>query len=325
MDLQSDLHSGMKQEMRPGCTVIVPVFNSEDALPELCGRITAVMAGIGSPYEVILVNDGSGDGSWAVICDMVKRYHAVKGINLMRNYGQHNALLAGIRLARYDSLVTIDDDLQNPPEEIPRLLLKLVEGHDVVYGAPVEEQHTFWRNFLSKATKIALQRAMGVAAARHVSSFRACRTHVRDAFADYRNPLVMLDVLLSWGTTRFAVVAVRHEPRRTGVSNYTLRKLVIHALNMITGFSTLPLKLASLIGFVFTLFGFAVLTYVIGRYLISGGSVPGFPFLASLIAIFSGAQLFALGIIGEYLARVHLRVMDRPSYTIRTAALSDDR
>ena len=126
-----------------------------------------------------------------------------------------------------------------------------------------------------------------------------------------------MDVLLTWATTRFAAVRVRHEPRTIGVSNYTFRKLLRHALNMMTGFSTRPLQLASLIGFGFTLFGMAVLVYVLGRYFIEGGSVPGFPFLASVIAIFSGAQLFALGIIGEYLARMHLRMMDPPTYAVR--------
>jgi hypothetical protein len=115
---------------------------------------------------------------------------------------------------------------------------------------------------------------------------------------------------------------VRHEPRTLGVSNYTLRKLINHALNMVTGFSTLPLQLASLIGFAFTLVGLLVLVFVIGRYLVFGGGVPGFPFLASIIAVFSGAQLFALGIIGEYLARVHFRMMDKPSYTVREDTIS---
>src|SRR5207248_5274259 len=126
-----------------------------------------------------------------------------------------------------------------------------------------------------------------------------------------------IDVLLTWGTTRFAAIPVQHDARKVGTSNYTFRKLLTHALNMITGFSALPLQIAILVGFVFTLFGVGVLIYVVGRYLIFGGSVPGFPFLASAIAIFSGAQLFALGIMGEYLARMHFRMMDRPAYVVR--------
>jgi hypothetical protein len=130
-------------------------------------------------------------------------------------------------------------------------------------------------------------------------------------------------VLLTGGTTRFAAIPVRHDPRRLGTSNYTLRKLLTHALNMVTGFSTLPLQIASVVGFAFTLFGLGVLVFVLGRYFIQGASVPGFPFLASVIAIFSGAQLFALGIIGEYLARMHVRTMDRPAYVVRVRSTHD--
>lgn len=311
---------GSVQTPVPGCSVVVPVYNSEGSLPELCRRLTEVLGATGLAYEIVLVNDGSRDGSWQVICQLAMRYSSVRGVSLMRNYGQHNALLAGVRLARYDMLVTLDDDLQNPPEEIPVLLGKLAEGHDVVYGTPIVEQHGFWRDLLSRASKLALQHAMGVPAARHVSAFRAFRTAIREAFSTYQSPFVSIDVLLSWGTTRFAALPVRHDPRRVGASNYTFWKLVAHAMNMITGFSTLPLKLASLTGFVFTLFGLLVLAFVVGRYLLHGESMPGFPFLASVIAIFSGAQLFALGIMGEYLARVHLRVMDRPAYVVREVA-----
>jgi undecaprenyl-phosphate 4-deoxy-4-formamido-L-arabinose transferase len=125
-------------------------------------------------------------------------------------------------------------------------------------------------------------------------------------------------VLLTWGTSRFAAVVVKHEARTMGNSQYTLGKLFTHALNMVTGFTTLPLRLASWMGFAFTLLGILMLAIVLGRYMLEGTSVPGFPFLASMIAIFSGAQLFAMGIIGEYLARIHLRTMDKPAYVVET-------
>jgi undecaprenyl-phosphate 4-deoxy-4-formamido-L-arabinose transferase len=237
-------------------------------------------------------------------------------VNLMRNYGQHNALLCGIRAARGEVIVTMDDDLQHPPEEIPRLLSKLNEGFDVVYGTPEREQHGLLRDMASRITKIALQGAMGAKTARSVSAFRAFRTRTRAAFTTYQSPFVSIDVLLTWATTRFTAVAVPHHPRRAGQSQYTLRKLITHALNMMTGFSTLPLQVASVMGFGLTFFGVLVLAYVIGRYIWEGGSVPGFPFLASIIAIFSGAQLFSLGIIGEYLARMHFRMMERPPYVV---------
>jgi undecaprenyl-phosphate 4-deoxy-4-formamido-L-arabinose transferase len=154
-----------------------------------------------------------------------------------------------------------------------------------------------------------------------VSAFRAIRASVKPAFQEYRSPLLSIDVLLTWATTSFASVTVQREPRRAGVSNYRIRSLVRHAMNMVTGYSLLPLQIATMIGFLFTLFGILVLVFVLGRYLISGTTVAGFPFLASIIAIFSGAQLFALGIIGEYLGRIHLRTMERPPYVVRAATL----
>lgn len=299
-------------------SVVIPVYNSQATLKPLCAQLEPVLSAIGQPYEIILVNDGSRDGSWEVIQELAAQRPNVIGIDLTRNYGQHNALLCGIRAARYDILLTMDDDLQHPPSEVPLLLNKLAEGHDVVYGIPQRQQHGWWRDRSSLVTKLALFHIMGAATARQVCAFRVFRTYLRDAFAAYGSPFISIDVLLSWATTRFAAVPVRHEPRRVGTSNYTLGKLIVHALNMTTGFSTLPLQFASLTGFVFTFLGVVVFAVVCGRYLIQGSKVPGFAFLASIIAIFSGTQLFALGIIGEYLARMHFRTMGRPAYTVRT-------
>jgi glycosyltransferase involved in cell wall biosynthesis len=304
-------------------SIVVPVYNSEKSLPELVRRLYEALAPLGSEFEIILVDDGSADESWAVVEQLALRHDRVRGRNLKRNYGQHNALLCGIRAARNDVVVTLDDDLQNPPEEIPKLLSKLAEGYDVVYGTPDREQHGLWRDLASQFSKIALQSAMGAETARKVSAFRVFRTHLREAFVDYQNPFVSIDVLLTWASQRFASVEVHHALRTTGRSNYTGRMLVAHALNMITGFSILPLQFASIAGFTFTLFGFGLLAIVLGRYLVQGASVPGFAFLASMIAIFSGAQLFALGVIGEYLARMHFRSMGRPTYSVRRSSPED--
>jgi glycosyltransferase involved in cell wall biosynthesis len=299
-------------------SVVVPVYNSEQSLRTLVERLVRMLADEAGKYEIILVNDGSRDASWEVIEELASDDSSVRGINMMRNYGQHNALLCGIRAARFEVIVTLDDDLQNPPEEIPKLLKKLSEGYDVVYGTPEQEQHGLLRDLASQVTKLALQSAMGASIARKVSAFRAFRTQLREAFMTYHGPFVSIDVLLTWASTRFESVSVRHDPRKAGESNYTFGKLVRHALNMMTGFSTMPLQLASIIGFALTLFGVGVLAYVVGRYLIQGVAVPGFAFLASIIAIFSGAQLFALGIMGEYMARMHFRMMERPTYTVRS-------
>jgi undecaprenyl-phosphate 4-deoxy-4-formamido-L-arabinose transferase len=267
---------------------------------------------------LLFVNDGSRDRSWERVRQLAAAHPWVVGIDLMRNYGQHNALLCGIRAASNEVIVTLDDDLQNPPEEIPKLLDRLSEGYDVVYGVPRTQQHGLWRNLASYVTKLTLQGAMGAETATKVSAFRAFRRDLRGAFSDFRGPYVSLDVLLTWATTNFGSVTVDHQARQAGRSNYTFSKLVVHSLNMMTGFSTLPLQLASMIGFASTIFGIILLFIVLGRYLLQGGVVPGFAFLASAMAIFSGAQLFAIGIFGEYLARMHFRVMDRPAYAVRT-------
>jgi len=307
------------QQIQPSVSVVTPVYNGEASIAELCRRLQQVLPRIAARYEIILVNDGSRDQSWEVISKLCSQSAAVCGLNLMRNYGQHNALLCGIRAAKYDVVVTMDDDLQHPPEEIPRLLTRLSEGFDVVYGGPKKEQNGLSRAIASRLTRLALRAAVGAEVAKNVSAFRVFRTQLREAFADYQSPFVSIDVLLTWATNRFGASTVAFEPRRAGSSNYTFAKLVRHALTMMTGFSTVPLQMASLTGFACTLFGIGVLIYVVGRYLLEG-SIPGFPFLASIIAIFSGAQLFALGVIGEYLARMHFRTMNRPAYAIREIA-----
>lgn len=302
-------------------SVVVPVYNAEATLDRLIEATLPVLGTVARQHEIILVNDGSSDSSWDLIRDLARRHEGVHGINLMRNFGQHNALLCGIRAARCEIIVTMDDDLQNPPEEIPKLVEALVGGdRDVIYGYPLRQQHSLGRDIASAMTKVAMQKGMGVDAARYVSAFRAFRTELRGAFAGYDNSYVSIDVLLTWGTTRFGVIRVRHEPRQYGTTGYTLSKLMTHAVNMLTGFTTWPLRISSVVGFAFTVFGLGVLGYVLGRYLISGGSVPGFPFLASIIALFSGATLFSLGIIGEYLARMYFRNQGRPSSVVRETA-----
>jgi glycosyltransferase involved in cell wall biosynthesis len=299
---------------------VIPVYRSDRSLEELHQRLTQTFANELGGFEIIFVEDCGGDHSWQIIRQLSGIDSRVRGFRMNRNYGQHNVLLCGIREAQGEIIVTLDDDLQHPPEEISRLLVKLDEGFDVVYGLPEHEQHGLMRNLASKITKLALESALDVANAQQISAFRAFRTHLRDAFADYRSPTVNIDVLLNWGTTSFSAVRVRQDPRKFGGSGYTTRKLLVHALNMMTGFSTRPLKFASFIGFTFALFGLAILAHVLFGWLLHGSVAPGFVFLACIISIFSGAQLMVLGVIGEYLARVYFRSMDRPPYLVNSRA-----
>ena len=298
-------------------SVVIPVYNSEASLRPLVDSLVPVLESHAEEFELVLVNDGSRDNSGEIAAGLSKEHGWIRVIQLRRNYGQHNALLCGIRAAIHEVIVTMDDDLQHPPEEIPKLLRKLGEGADVVYGAPERKAHGGVRNLATALTRLALKSAMRVDVARDVSAFRAFRSDIRQAFENFQGPFVSIDVLLTWGTTRFAVVPVRHDPRETGRSNYTFRQLATQAMNLLTGFSTVPLQVASVIGFFFMLFGLAVLIYVVATFFILGPVVQGFAFLSCLVAIFGGAQLFTLGIVGEYLARIHFRTMERPAYVVR--------
>lgn len=295
------------------CSVVIPVYRGENTLGPLIERLSKSLPLTFKSYEVILVNDGSPDHSWQVIENLSRRYKFVRGIRLMRNYGQHNATLCGVRAAQYEFIVTMDQDLQHPPEQIPLLLEKLQEGFDVVYGAPKKLPQGFFRNLMTDTMKWTLANVMGVPSIRKISAFRLFRTELREAFVNFQSPTLILDVLLSWGTTRFTSTAVDIAPAES--SNYKFSTLVRAALLILTGYSTAPLRLASLVGFMMTLFGLGVFIYVLLVYFLQG-SLPGFPFLASIIAIFSGAQMFAMGIFGEYLARMFDRSMERPSYVV---------
>ncbi|MGZ9223100.1 MAG: glycosyltransferase family 2 protein [Anaerolineales bacterium] len=294
-------------------SIVVPVYKGETFVEPLVAKLSETLPAFSKKYEIILVNDGSPDDSWSLIQDLTHKYKWVRGICMMRNYGQHNATLCGVRCARYEVVVTMDQDLQHPPQEIPLLLEKLEEGYDVVYGAPRKLPQSLWRNVMTAVIKWVLAKVIGLPAIHNVSAFRAFRTNLREAFANFQSPSLILDVLLSWGTTHFTSVPVNIAPAER--TNYNFTMLVRTAMLVLIGYSTLPLRFASWIGFVMTLFGLGVFIYVIVVYF-TAGSLPGFPFLASIIALFSGAQLFALGIFGEYLARMFDRSMDRPPYVI---------
>jgi undecaprenyl-phosphate 4-deoxy-4-formamido-L-arabinose transferase len=298
-------------------SVLVPVYRGEKTIGELVRRLNLVLASVGDEWEILLINDGSPDNSWQAIERLAREIPQVRGLDLMRNYGQHNALLCGLRAARGDVAITLDDDLQHPPEEIPALLARLADGRDVVYGAPRRNRQSPVRRAGSWITRRLLGKAMGIEAASNVSAFRAFRTRIRESFATFEGPNVNLDVLLTWGASRFGVVPVDHQPRLDARSTYTVRKLVRHAANMITGFTVLPLQFASIVGFFMAAVGAGLLVYVVAVYFLVGRVVPGFYFVASGIVLFGGTQLFALGIVGEYLARIHFHAMRRNSYAIR--------
>ena len=298
---------------KTGVSVVVPAYRSNETILELVRRIKENLDG---DFEVIIVDDGDMIESWNTIVQIARSNSEVVGLRLGRNYGQHSALLAGIRKAKYSVIVTIDDDLQNPPEEIPRLLESLTPGIDVVYGISHKIQQNSWRRLTSKIAKLFFSKVLGFESAWSASSFRAFRVQLRDGFLGDLGPHVSLDALLTWSTNRFSAVEVSHHPRRVGKSNYSVAKLIRFMVDTSTSYSIRPLRLATSAGFVTTFFGLVMLVWVVGNALFVGDSVPGFPFLAASIAVFSGVQLVVLGILGEYLGKIHFRAMNKPTFSI---------
>lgn len=311
----------MEENKKSNASIVIPVYNGAETIRPLTERLLTVLPQLFNSYEIILVDDCSGDNSWEVVQDLCKASKGIiHGIHLSRNFGQHNATLCGIRAARYEITITMDDDLQHPPEELPKLVEELEKGYDVVYAIPSKLPHSWWRNLGSKLTKIVLGKIMGIPI-REIGAFRVFRTHLRNAFANYSSPDVYIDPLLAWGTKNFSHVTVEEDPRTVGTSNYSFSKLVRASMLILTGYSTVPLRFASSLGFIFVLFGFAVMIYVLVVTL-ALGRTPGFPFITSLISIFAGVQLFTLGIFGEYLARMYDKSLDKPTYVIKET--SDD-
>jgi undecaprenyl-phosphate 4-deoxy-4-formamido-L-arabinose transferase len=265
---------------------------------------------------MIIVDDGNLDGTWAALQAITATHKSIRAMRLSRNFGQHAALLAGIREAQNHIVVTLDDDLQNPPAEAEKLLTALRDDVDVVYGTPRAVGQGAWRRFSSALSKYLMKVSLGFEHAEHISSFRVFRTSLRDGFAENLGPGVSIDAMLNWSTTRFASVEVDHRSRESGRSNYNFWKLLRFMLDTATGYSTAPLRAATGLGLATVLLSVGVLIWVVGRPLLTGESVPGFPFLAATIAIFSGTQLIVLGVLGQYLGRMHFRVMNKPTYTI---------
>ena len=237
-------------------------------------------------------------------------------VQLMRNYGQHNALMCGLGIARGEYVVTMDDDLQNPPEEIPKLLDRIrTSGADLVYGCPAERSHAAWRNLGSAVVWSFYKRVFRSPVT--PTPFRIMRHQLAKSVLFYDLNFTYLDGLLAWCTSRIESVEVAHDVRREGRSGYSIGKLLNLALNLYTNFSLIPLQVVSAVGFGTALIGFSAGIFYLFQYLSSNIAVPGFASTIIAILILGGAQLLALGVIGEYLGRLHLNVNRKPQYLVR--------
>lgn len=307
--------------MRMDVTVVIPCYRSRESLPLLVEQLHKSLGPGGEAgtdaYEIVLVVDGSPDDTYAVARALERESEVVRAILLRRNYGQHNALLAGIVRARHPVVVTMDDDLQHRPDQLGRLLEPLDDPLvDLVYGVPDTEEHGVLRSFASRSVKSALA-VSGVDNARDVSAFRAFRADLRDGFAHAADPFASVDVMLSWTTTGVRRVPVVMDKRVHGESAYGFGRLARHAFTMVTGYSTVPLKVVSWLGLLCGVVGLGLLVTVLVSFATGRTTVAGFTTLASMIALFSAAQMLSIGVLGEYVGRMHFRGMQRPTYLVR--------
>jgi polyisoprenyl-phosphate glycosyltransferase len=299
-------------------SVVIPVHCSESSLRPLVARLQRVLEQAGQCYEIVLVEDGGGDGAWDVLRELqAKDTDRIVVIQLMRNYGQHNALMCGFRHARGEYIVTIDDDLQNPPEEVPKLLNAIQTGrYDLVYGTYASKKHSLGRN-AGSALVNAFYRVVFKNAAT-ISSFRAIHRPLLESIFPYDLNFTFVDGLLAWNTERIGQIEVEHHPRAAGRSGYDPRKLIVLALNLFTNFSLLPLQVVSWCGLALSGFGFLLVLFYVIQSLRAQIIVPGYVSTIIAVLVVGGTQLLALGMIGEYLGRLHLNVNRKPQYTVRT-------
>jgi dolichol-phosphate mannosyltransferase/undecaprenyl-phosphate 4-deoxy-4-formamido-L-arabinose transferase len=297
-------------------SVVIPVYNSAQILPELHQRLTAVMKSLNVAYEVIFVEDCGPDNAWQVLEELAAGDAAVIAIKLMRNSGQSNATLCGLTNARGDVIITMDDDLQHPPEEIPVLIQALRPEVDVVMGVPIERKHHWFRRLGSGLMHDINCALLGKDRNLRFTSYRLMRRPVVDGLLMLRTLSPALGPMINSVTHRIINTTVKHEPRKAGRSGYTLRRLFSQIMSNIIGYSMLPLRLLAVIGGVGIILSVIFAIVLVVHYL-RGGVVPGWTSIALMLVLLSGFNFFAFAILGEYVLRILQRVNATPQYFVR--------
>lgn len=300
---------------RPELSVVIPVYRSKETLSELLRRITESCSARGVEFEVLMVEDSGGDGSWDVIESLAADHPTLRGIRLSRNFGQHAATICGLALARGHWVATMDDDLEQPPEKLPELLEKAKEGYDLVYGVYPDRTHAAWRNITSHLARILFKLAIPTLNDTY-TSMRVIRGDLARELKRFDSPFPFVDGYLSWLTNRCVCLEVSHQPRPAGKSNYTFNKLLAHTLNIFVTFSDAPLKLASNAGLFFSLIGFSALAVILIGRLVGAITAIGYASVMAAILAVGGIQLLVLGIFGEYIGRINFKTSRKPLYLV---------
>ena len=305
-------------------SIVIPCYKSSAILPTLVRDIGAAVEGVASSFEVILVNDCSPDTTWPVIVSLCEVDERVKGLNLRRNVGQHNAIIAGLNYASGEVIVVMDDDLQHSPSDIPLLAGVVRSGHDVCFARFKTLHHSWWKRWGSRfndlVARILLKKPKGI----YLSPFKALSREIRDQVILYKGPFTYLDGLILLATSQVTSVDVQHHDRLGSAGNYTLWKSIALWLSMATSFSVLPLRVSSFLG---GLMGCSGILLAVSAFVLKISGIYAIPAgWTSLIVVFllvGGAQLLALGLIGEYLGRTYLSINGAPQYSVKDKANID--
>ena len=297
-------------------SIIIPVFNSEGSIKEVVERIVEVMESEQFSYEIILIDDASEDTSWEKILELGKDNKNIIGLQLLKNSGQHSANLCGFRHSKNEIIITMDDDLQNPPEEIPKLVKLINEGKDLVFGEFASKKHNLFRSIGSKVINKFNKRIFNIQSEVKLSNFRAVDRAVINLVSSENHFKPYIPGLLLKYSQNIAGVSVHHEKRKLGKSNYTFRKLISLVFDLLFQHSTIPLRLASIIGLLSSLFVLIFGVYTLFRSLISGIAIPGWASIAILLSLSSGLIIMIMSVIGEYLIRILNQVSHQDPYII---------
>jgi undecaprenyl-phosphate 4-deoxy-4-formamido-L-arabinose transferase len=299
-------------------SIVVPVYNEADNLEQLYARLTTTLDNYGKSYEIILVNDGSRDGTAAILNDLHKRRpRQLRIVHFNGNFGQHMAIMAGFERARGEVIVTLDADLQNPPEEIPKLIQAIEAGHDYVGSIRKNRQDNWFRRYASRFNNYVRARITGIVMSDQGCMLRAYKRPIIDAVIISKESSIYIPALAYSYAGNPIEVEVAHSARAAGVSKYNLYKLLRLNFDLMTGFSLIPLQLFTLFGMVVSLFSALFVMYLFIRRLFVGPEVEGVFTLFAILYFLIGTVLMGLGIVGEYIGRIYKEVRQRPSFIIR--------
>ncbi|MGB9715884.1 MAG: glycosyltransferase family 2 protein [Thermodesulfovibrionales bacterium] len=300
----------------PDFTVIVPIKNEEENIPELYSRLTTQMEKLGT-HEIIMVDDGSTDRSWQIIKELNARDSRIKGISFSRNFGHHIALTAGLDYAKGDTIIFIDGDLQDPPEEIPKLYAKFKEGYDLVYGIRTKRQDNIFKKIPSYLFWWILRKFSDVNMPQGQTMLRIMSRRIADVIREMREHARFIHGMMAWAGYTASTVEIKHNPRLKGKTKYNLPGMFKLAFHAVTSFSTVPLRLATYLGFISSFISLVVGIYFIYLKIFYGIPVLGYASIIVSIFFVGGIQLLVLGIFGEYLGRTYQEVQKRPLYIIK--------